>query len=154
MKRSMKRFMKSLPKLRLQRVVALLLGLLSAAGAGAGEADVLSVDVDCKAPKQGQAVSICRIWVKLQHADTGWKHYANRYDVLDMQGNLIASRVLRHPHVDEQPFRRRLGPIAILREVENVKVRAHDLVHGLGGAEVTAEIPHAAGEALEQGSQP
>lgn len=128
--------------------------LLSATAVGAGEADVLHVEVTCKAPKGGQPASICRFLVTVQHADTGWKHYANRYDVLDMQGNLIASRVLRHPHVDEQPFRRRLGPIAILREVENVKVRAHDLVHGLGGAEVTAEIPHAAGEALEQGSQP
>ena len=128
--------------------------MLLAAAAGGGEADVLDEDVSCESPKQDFSVSVCRFAVTLQHADTGWKHYANRYDVLDADGGIIASRVLRHPHVEEQPFRRELGPIVIRHEVLRVKVRAHDLVHGHGGAEVTAEIPHERGASPEQSAQP
>jgi hypothetical protein len=123
--------------------------LLSATVAGGGEADVLNVEVTCKVPKADHPASICRFEVTVQHGDTGWKHYANRYDVLDVNGPLISSRVLRHPHVDEQPFTRVLGPIAIRHDVDKVKVRANDVVHGTGGAEVIVEIPHARGDAAQ-----
>ena len=153
------RRMKSLRKLQLQNLAAVLLllclsGLLSAVRAGAGEADVLEVDIRCRPVKHGFPASVCRISVTVQHADSGWKHYANRYDVLQVGGKLITTRVLRHPHVDEQPFRRESGAIVIPHEVEKLKVRAHDLVHGLGGAEVIQEVPHARGKAPEPGSAP
>ncbi len=142
--------MKSLPRLQIRNFLAFLLSsgcLLLAAAAGAGEADVLGVEVQCEAPEADLPASICRFSVTVQHADTGWKHYANRYDLLDVNGPLISSRVLRHPHVDEQPFSRELGPIAIRHDVEKVKVRANDLIHGTGGAEVIVEIPHARSKA-------
>lgn len=149
--------MKSPPMWQLRSFVSLLLCsscLLSATAVGAGEADVLHVEVTCKAPKGGQPASICRFLVTVQHADTGWKHYANRYDVIDVNGPLIRSRPLSHPHVGEQPFSRELGPIAIRHEVVKVRVRANDLVHGTGGAEVIVEIPHARGEVAQPGSEP
>jgi hypothetical protein len=149
--------MRKSPKLRTRNPAALLLGSCALLGSGtvvAGEADVLAVDVECKAPVKPRPASICRFSVTVQHADTGWKHYANRYDVLDVNGPLIASRTLRHPHVDEQPFTRELGPLAIRHEVEKVRVRAHDLEHGIGGAEVIVEIPHERAEAGERAPEP
>ena len=50
-----------------------------------------------------------QIHVTLEHADTGWDHYANRWDVLDENGELLGSRTLHHPHVNEQPFTRSLS---------------------------------------------
>ena len=46
-------------------------------------------------------------------ADSGWDHYANRWEVLEPEGQVIATRTLLHPHVDEQPFTRSLSGIHI-----------------------------------------
>ena len=65
-----------------------------------------------------------QISVTLLHADTGWDHYANRWDVLDEDGNVLGTRVLAHPHVNEQPFTRSGGRVNIGPE-DVVYVRAH-----------------------------
>jgi len=70
--------------------------------------------------------------VTVSHNDTGWKHYANKWDVLAEDGSILATRILYHPHVDEQPFTRSLGGIKIPENAKGVKVRAHDPVHGYG----------------------
>jgi hypothetical protein len=53
----------------------------------------------------------------------------------------LGTRVLYHPHVDEQPFTRSLGGVRIPAEVTSVILRAHDSVHGAGGREVVVELP-------------
>ena len=119
--------------------------LCSAAPSGpvfAGKADVLSADVSCKPAPGGRAASVCHFNVTVKHADAGWEHFANRFDILDESGTVLATRVLRHPHVDEQPFRRGLGRVRIQAAVKTVLVRANDLVHGIGGAELRVEVPH------------
>lgn len=93
----------------------------------AGTADV----VEAKARCQGER---CRFAVTVRHADAGWDHYADAFEVLDAEGAVLATRVLRHPHVDEQPFTRGLDA-RIPLSVERVTVRARDSRHGLGGAE-------------------
>ena len=75
-------------------MAALVVLALAAGGARAGEADVLEVKVDCKEGK-------CRFLAKVHHADGGWKHYASRWEVLDLGGNVLTTRVLTHPHVNE-----------------------------------------------------
>jgi hypothetical protein len=70
--------------------------------------------------------------VTVSHADSGWKHYADRWDVLDADGNLLGQRVLLHPHVNEQPFTRSLRGVAIPVEITEVYIQAHDSVHGNG----------------------
>jgi len=107
-----------------------------AGGAFAGEADVVDVNVR----KTGDGVY--SFSVTLRHADTGWKHYADRWDVLDGSGNVLGKRVLLHPHVNEQPFTRGLSGVRIPKSIVKVTVRAHDLVHGLGGAVKTVDLPH------------
>jgi hypothetical protein len=119
-----------------------LCGALFAAVVQAGEADVLAVDVSCEPSPEGRPESICQFSVTVQHEDTGWEHYANRYDLLAVGGGLIAPRILQHPHVDEQPVRRGIRDLVIPHRVKRIKVRAHDSVHGLGGAEVTVDVPH------------
>ena len=108
--------------------------LLGAAAAIAGEADV----VDAKARKSGDG------WhfdVTVAHADTGWDHYANAWDVVGPDGTVYGTRELLHPHVDEQPFTRSLSGVAIPEGVNTVTVRARDSVHGYGGREFTLELP-------------
>lgn len=115
-------------------VVCLLVALLGSVS-HAGEADVVSADVSCTAE------SICSFAVTVRHADEGWEHYADRWEVLTLEGELLATRVLRHPHVDDQPFTRSLSGVTLPSSIPRVKIRAHDSVHGYGGKELSVEIP-------------
>jgi hypothetical protein len=100
----------------------------------AGEADV----VDVKATPE--AGGTWRFDVTVRHADEGWDHYADKWDVLAPDGTVLATRVLLHPHESEQPFTRSLGGVAIPPGVTSVIVRAHDSVHGYGGAELEVAL--------------
>jgi hypothetical protein len=68
--------------------------------------------------------------VTLKHDDTGWEHYADEWRVVDAEGHVLGTRVLYHPHVNEQPFTRSLGNIHIPKGTDKVYVEAHDKVHG------------------------
>ena len=78
--------------------------------------------------------------VTVKHADEGWDHYADRWDVLGPDGEVLGTRVLYHPHVSEQPFTRSLGGVEIPKGVKKVTVRARDSVHGYGGEEKKVEL--------------
>lgn len=102
--------------------------------AAAGEADVLKVRVLKERNSFGFAVTV-------RHVDDGWKHYANRWEVLTPDGKkLIAVRKLLHPHDKEQPFTRRLTGIKIPSKYKTVIIRAHDKVHGYGGQAVKVPL--------------
>ena len=111
--------------------------LLLGAGhcARAGEADVTAVDI------QATGADTYRIDVTVRHADEGWDHYANKWEVVAPDGKVLGTRVLYHPHVDEQPFTRSLSGIDIPAGIDSVSVRAYDLAHGAGGAEMTVDVP-------------
>lgn len=111
------------------------LSLLLSAAALAGEADV--VDVKIKALGNGQF----RIDATLLHADAGWDHYANRWDVIAPDGTVLGSRVLAHPHDNEQPFTRSLS-LSIPETVKTVTIAANDSVHELGGETLSIAVPH------------
>jgi hypothetical protein len=102
----------------------------------AGQADVLKVDI-----RPAAEVGRFDLDVTLRHADSGWDHYANRWEVVAPDGRVIATRVLAHPHVHEQPFTRGLSGVRIPAEFTWVRLRGHDLVHGYGGREVTLSVP-------------
>ena len=100
----------------------------------AGKANVVDVKVRCP--------SSCTFNVTVEHADTGWEHYADQWDVLTPDGkNVLATRVLYHPHVNEQPFTRSLGNVKIAKDIDHVIVRAKDSKHGWGGVEQKVELP-------------
>ncbi|MDO6460516.1 hypothetical protein Q4485_07405 [Granulosicoccaceae sp. 1_MG-2023] len=70
-----------------------------------------------------------RFSVTLEHADSGWDHFANRWQILSAQGEVLATRELAHPHVNEQPFTRSLTA-TLPAGTRHVLVRAFDSVHG------------------------
>lgn len=101
----------------------------------AGEADVIEVVVHVAADQT------FRFDVSVRHTDAGWDHYADRWEVLAPDGSVLGTRVLYHPHVDEQPFTRSLSGVKIPEGVTDVILRAKDSVHGFGGNEVGVHLP-------------
>jgi hypothetical protein len=79
-------------------------------------------------------------FVSVLHEDTGFEHYADGFEILSVSGEIIAKRVLAHPHVDEQPVTRDLRSVSIPDGVTEIDVRAHDSVHGYG-PKVRVQIP-------------
>lgn len=110
-----------------------LLPLIIVTSLSAGEADVLEVEIISLGGDK------FRINTTVEHADAGWDHYANRWDVLAPDGTLLGSRELLHPHDNEQPFTRSLT-LSIPASVSSVTIQAHDSVHGLGGKTMEVEI--------------
>jgi hypothetical protein len=102
--------------------------LLSITGTAiAGGADVVAVDF-AQADKQTY-----RFDVTVRHADSGWGHYANRWEVQGPDSSILGTRVLAHPHVNEQPFTRSLANVEIPLNVHQITIKAHDSVHGYTG---------------------
>jgi len=109
--------------------------LLMSTAAYAGEADVIEVNV------KRIAGDTYNFDVTVRHKDEGWKHYADKWDVISPGGTVLGTRILAHPHVDEQPFTRSLAGVKIPEDIDEVTVRAHDLVHGYGGKTVEVAVP-------------
>ena len=68
--------------------------------------------------------------VTLKHDDTGWKHYADGWRIVDEEGNELGFRKLWHPHEKEQPFTRTLASVLIPKDKNIIYIEAHDKVHG------------------------
>lgn len=119
--------------MRLALAVAMSVFLSSASFAG--EADVTGVSV--KLTSSG----VFRFDVTVLHADAGWDHYANKWDVVAPNGDVIDTRILHHPHDNEQPFTRSITTDKIPSDLTHVIIRAHDSVHEYGGAEMKVKLP-------------
>ena len=122
-----------------ERVLASFLGaglalLAPAPPAHAGEAGVMGVEAVCT------TIRTCDFEVTVLHADVGWSHYAESYEIVSPEGEVLGRRVLKHPHVHEQPFVRGLVGVEIPEGVDHVVVRARDSKHGLGGETVTKAL--------------
>lgn len=70
--------------------------------------------------------------VTVRSPDTGCTQYADWWEVLSEEGELLYRRVLAHSHTEEQPFTRSGGPVEIEASQE-VVVRAHMSTSGYGG---------------------
>ena len=73
-----------------------------------------------------------RFDVTLSHPDTGWDHYADGWRIELADGTVLGTRVLGHPHVNEQPFTRS-DQIAVPDGVDEIFVRTSDNVDGWAG---------------------
>lgn len=85
-------------------------------------ADVISVIVSGEPGAYNFSVTV-------SSPDEGCNQYTDWWEVLSLDGQLIYRRILLHSHVDEQPFTRSGGPVAIEADTI-VLVRAH--MHPLG----------------------
>ncbi len=92
-------------------------------------ADVLSVQVS------GEE-NAYRFAVEIRSPDTGCDQYADWWEVLTEDGDLIYRRILAHSHPDEQPFTRSGGPVDI-DSTRVVIIRAHMHPDGFGGNAMT-----------------
>ena len=101
----------------------------------ASEADVIDVEI---IPEGDDRYTFN---VTVQHEDTGWDHYADRWEILNLQEEIIAIRPLRHPHLKQQSFTRGLPFVPINQDTNEVKVRAHCSVDGFTGREVVSKLP-------------
>lgn len=88
-----------------------------------------------------------RFDVTVRHNDEGWDHYADGWDVVTPDGTVLKSnpddaftRVLLHPHENEQPFTRSQSGLSIPEGVTEVTVRAHCNVHEYGGRDVVVDL--------------
>ena len=117
-------------------IVLVVLAVIPIPVAFAGEADVVAARLT---PADD---GTWRVEVTVEHADEGWDHYADAWEVVAPDGAVLGRRTLLHPHVDEQPFTRSLSGIGIPDGITEVTVRARDSVHGYGGQELTVPVPH------------
>ena len=99
-------------------------------------ADVLQVRATRTAP------GVFRFDVTISSPDTGWKEYANAFRVKTLDNQVLGTRILYHPHVNEQPFTRSLTGVKIPPEVRQVVVDARDSAAGWGGKAGQVRVPH------------
>lgn len=95
-------------------------------------ADVHSVDVN------GDE-NTYQFTVEIRSPDTGCEQYADWWEVVSQDGDLLYRRILLHSHVSEQPFKRSGGPVSIDAETV-VIVRAHMHPHGYGGTVLQGSV--------------
>lgn len=112
------------------------LGLLCLLLTSVGHANEVEV-VEVRLIKQGQS---WQFRTTLRHADTGWRHYADGWRVVDNKGKVLGQRTLYHPHVDEQPFTRGLDGVVIPDGNHIVFVEAHDKKHGWSKQRVRIDL--------------
>ncbi len=73
--------------------------------------------------------------------DTGWEKYADAWQVWSPDNEVLAERVLTHPHENEQPFTRSLSGIELPADLDRVMIAARDSVVGFCGEVFTLEVP-------------
>jgi hypothetical protein len=99
---------------------------------GIPSADIISLDVS------GDPGAY-RFSVGVRSPDLGCEQFADWWEVIDEQGDLIYRRILLHSHTGEQPFVRSGGPVPIAPE-DVVLVRAHMHPSGYGGVAFKGSI--------------
>jgi hypothetical protein len=96
-------------------------------------------------PAEVAAVSLAQssgswtVSVTISHGDTGWDDYADGWRVETPGGDILGTRVLHHPHVEEQPFTRSLSGVGLPDGITEIVIRTRTNVTGWA-EEVSAPI--------------
>jgi hypothetical protein len=84
---------------------------------------------------------VYRVSATVRSVDIEDVSYADAWEIRDMEGNVLGTRVLTHPHANEQPFTRSLSGVAIPAEVSEVVIAARDSVQGYCGTSLAVTVP-------------
>jgi len=63
------------------------------------------------------------------------------WEIVGPDGTVLGTRVLVHPHVDEQPFTRSLGGVEIPAGIMQVTLRDGGNISGIGGKTMQIMLP-------------
>lgn len=118
--------------LRLQTIGLITLAV-TASPLHASEAEI----IDVQFTRTGKTWTVRTM---LQHGDTGWDHYADAWRVVDSDDNVLATRVITRPHVEDQPFARSLRNVNIPRQTHIVFIEAHDTGSGWSKRRVKVDL--------------
>jgi hypothetical protein len=114
------------------------LALIFALTATAAHADPAQVDGVVLQERSGTWT----VSVTISHGDTGWDDYADGWRIETPAGEILGTRVLHHPHVEEQPFTRSLAGVEIAQDVAEIVVRTRTNVTGWAeGVSDPIEVP-------------
>ncbi len=91
-----------------------------------------ALDADVTAVTASGAAGDYSLSVTIASPDTGCNQYADWWEAISPDGNLLYRRILAHSHVDEQPFTRSGGPLSVQPDDEFL-VRAHMSNGSYGG---------------------
>jgi hypothetical protein len=128
----------------------LLIGLWGCAGGGAGGQPPVS-DAPVTTPEGAVAVAdvvgvratgsagAYTLYVTVRSDETGCDQYADWWEVVTPEGELVYRRILTHSHPDDQPFERSGGPVDVQGDDELV-VRAHMAPGGFIGEALGGSI--------------
>ena len=78
--------------------------------------------------------------VTLSHGDTGWDDYADGWRVVTATGEVLGTRTLYHPHVEEQPFTRSLSGVTVPASITEVFIEARTNTDGWGSARFSVTL--------------
>lgn len=96
--------------------------------------------VGASAQQSSTADETWTISATVSSTETGWDKYADEWQVRAGE-QVLGTRILAHPHVNEQPFTRSLPNVVIPEDVTQVVIAARDSVLGYCGDEFTLELP-------------
>ncbi len=116
------------------RYIISFITLLTASSAFADPPQI--TDIQARAGSNGW-----RFDVTIAHPDTGWDHYADGWRVEAEDGQVLGTRILAHPHVNEQPFTRSLSSVWIPPEIKTVYLRSKDNIDGWSEDAVEFKLP-------------
>jgi hypothetical protein len=128
---------------------ALLVGAFLLSACGSGEAEVRTDTattatsecahvIDVVVAESGDTYSFA---VTVASDETGWDKYADGWELRAPDGEVLGFHELLHPHVEEQPFTRSLGGVAVPAGVMVVTVAAKDSVLGYCGETFDITLP-------------
>jgi hypothetical protein len=109
--------------------------VLVAATAVAGEADV----IDAKVSRARDGTY--NFDVTIRSNDKGWDYYCDAFEVLAPDGKVLGTRILLHPHEDEQPFTRELYGVRIPPGIDRAIIRARHKPKGYDGKTLVVKLP-------------
>lgn len=116
-------------------ITGFLIGFLFSVSALADPPKVLDATVEV------QANGLYAFSVTVVHAEDGWSHYVDRWEVLDSAGEVLGVRTLYHPHEKDVPFTRSLANVKTPIGEREVTIRANCSVDGYGDSELVVMLP-------------